>query len=278
MRAVINNLIQLEELGFTKSEQNVTGNKETRERLDASIVSMAENLPDDVRTTYQKLRTKYAVFITPIAQNGCSACGLRLPRSLVQLVRRADMVHCCPNCARILYWPELPVHYAKQPRRRSDPVKAGISRFSSTTLMIPRLKSTDKAGIISEMSEKMMKEGFIDDGSRLKDAALQREAIISTAVDHGLALPHVRGVEGGGLTLALGISKKGVHFDSPNKKLTHIFFFMTIPTAASGFYLRLLAGLTETFMNAEARKAITVPKEPEKLWAALVKLTRKTIR
>lgn len=165
-----------------------------------------------------------------------------------------------------------------QPRRRSDPAKPGISRFSSVKLMLPRLESNDKAGVTNEIADKMMTEGFIDEGSRLKDAALQREAILSTAVDHGLAFPHVRGVEGGGLTLALGISKNGVHFGSPDKKLTHIFFFIVIPTAASVFYLRLLAGLTETFMNAEARKAIMIPKEPESLWAAFVKLTRSTVR
>lgn len=48
--------------------------------------------------------------------------------------------------------------------------------------------------------------------------------------------------------------------------------------AASAFYLKLLAGLTETFMNPENRKALLVPKDAEALWKVLVKVTRSTIK
>ena len=47
----------------------------------------------------------------------------------------------------------------------------------------------------------------------------------------------------GGLTLALGVSKKGVRFDDAGN-VVNIVFFITIPTAVSAFYLRLMSGLT----------------------------------
>ena len=109
------------------------------------------------------------------------------------------------------------------------------------------------------------------------ESALRREAILSTAVDNSLAIPHVRGVEGGGLTLALGLSHKGIRFNSSDKSFSRIIFFIVIPTAASAFYLKLLAGLAETFMEPETRKAIMAEEEPEKLWKALVKATKKKI-
>jgi mannitol/fructose-specific phosphotransferase system IIA component (Ntr-type) len=108
--------------------------------------------------------------------------------------------------------------------------------------------------------------------------ALQREAIVSTAVDHGLAFPHVRGVEGGGLTLACGLSRKGIPFGEEDKKPTKILFFMVIPTAASAFYLKLLAGLAESFTDAENRKAVLAAKDQDELWKALSKVTRATIK
>jgi mannitol/fructose-specific phosphotransferase system IIA component (Ntr-type) len=88
----------------------------------------------------------------------------------------------------------------------------------------------------------MQDEGFVEDGDQLLELAMQREAIISTAVDSGMAFPHVRGVEGGGLTMAVGIHKKGVKFGGPGRSLTRIFFFMVIPTATSAFYLKLISG------------------------------------
>jgi mannitol/fructose-specific phosphotransferase system IIA component (Ntr-type) len=79
------------------------------------------------------------------------------------------------------------------------------------------------------------------------------------------------------LTLGLGLSAKGIRFDGHEKALTRIVFFMVIPTAASAFYLKLLAGLAETLADSDSRKALMAEEAPEKLWKVLVKLTKKTV-
>jgi mannitol/fructose-specific phosphotransferase system IIA component (Ntr-type) len=96
-------------------------------------------------------------------------------------------------------------------------------------------------------------------------------------MENGLAFPHVRGVEGGGLTLAMGVSKKGIPWDDAGK-LVNIVFFITIPTAVSAFYLRLMSGLTETFLKEQNREAILEAKTSEELWKALLKTTRYSIK
>lgn len=52
---------------------------------------------------------------------------------------------------------------------------------------------------------------------------------------------------------------------------------MVIPTAASAFYLKLLAGLTQTFRKEDARKKLMEAETPEALWKALLKATKGTI-
>jgi len=79
------------------------------------------------------------------------------------------------------------------------------------------------------------------------------------------------------LTLALGISRKGVKFGGPSRTLTRVIFLMVIPTAASAFYLKLLSGLTQTFRKEEAREKLFTADSPESLWKALVKATKTTI-
>ncbi len=143
--------------------------------------------------------------------------------------------------------------------------------------MIPRLAAKTREDAIAELAGVMADEGFVDDKKSLRDEALKREAVLSTAVDHGLAFPHVRGVEGGGLAFALGLSPKGIRFDD-HGKLTKIVFLIAIPTAATAFYLKLLAGLTETFHGADSRKTLLAAKDPDALWKTLIKLTRTTIR
>jgi PTS system nitrogen regulatory IIA component len=277
MHPKINHLIQLQELSLIRAEQKAHRHGHRLDELDASIATLTGELAPDIQALVSRMQKRDSIMIVPMTNGFCNGCGMRLPTSHVQAVKVSDHIQVCPICTRILYFEDgLPRNIGKAPRR-TEPRKVGIARFSSPTLMIPKLKATTRDEVIAEMAEKMKQAGFVDDSDKLVDGALKREAIVGTAVDHGIAFPHVRGVEGGGLTLALGLSVKGVKFDGQDKALTRIVFFMVIPTAASAFYLKLLAGLAETFADAEARKALLAEELPEKLWKTLIKLTKKTI-
>ena len=143
--------------------------------------------------------------------------------------------------------------------------------------MIHNVQATTVAEAIFELAQAMEKKNFVSGSEKLVQAALEREAVLSTAMENGLAFPHVRGVEGGGLTLALGVSKKGITWDD-NKNTANLIFFITIPTAVSAFYLRLMAGLTETFLKEQNRELILQAESAEQLWKALNKATRYTIK
>ena len=277
MHPKINHLIQLQELTLIRTEQKAHRHGHRLDELEASIRVLTEELPVDIQGLVVRMQKRDLVIAVPMANGTCTGCGMRIPTSLVQAVKVSSHLEVCPICTRILYFQEgLPRHVGAAPRR-GDPRKVGIARFSSLSLMIPKLEAGTREDAIRELARKMQESGFVDDAEKLVEASLKREAIVSTAVDHGLAFPHVRRVEGGGLTLGLGISSKGIKFDGHDKTLSRIIFFMVIPTAASAFYLKVLAGLAETFSDPEARKALLAEESPEKLWKTLVKLTKKTI-
>lgn len=278
MNPTANHLVQLQELILIRDEQKITSDGTHLQAIDKSIDGMTDQLPKVVRDLFEKLLKKDHVIVVPVTDGSCSACLMKLPISQVQAVRISEQVLACPSCARLLYYPEgAPRSVGARPRRMA-PRKVGIARFSAQGLMVPRLEGGNAESVITELAGKMEEQGFLDRADRLIEQALRREAVVSTAVDHGLAFPHVRGVEGGGLTLALGLAPRGIHFDGVETGLTRIVFFLMIPTAASAFYLKLLAGLTETFMKADARKTLLANKDQEKLWKSLVKLTRSTIK
>ena len=274
---LINQLIQLQDLIFTREQQQAASVGGRMSTLDEAIQSMMSDLPPDLATQFRKAIQKNGIGIAPVSNGVCSACGMALPVSQVPHVRAADSMHRCRNCARFLYVADGAPRRLGLRRSRGEPVQVGIARFSSPDLMLPDLESTDRDGAIGELCRKLQAEGFVDNGERLQEEALRRETIMTTAVDHGLAFPHVRGVEGGGLTLALGISRKGVRFSPGAKQLSRLIFLMVIPMAASAFYLKLLSGLTQSLREEDAREALLKPKTPEELWKALLKATRSTI-
>ncbi len=276
---LINTLVQLQELILVRSEQDASMANKHLSQLNSTIDSLLSSIPDDTRSLFQRIEKKDMLAIVPISNNVCSGCGLTLPVSLVYAVRAGEKLYQCTNCARILYYPEVrPRRVNRKILGRSEPRRTGIARFSSLSLMMPRLASNERDKVVEEIAMKMEVERFVDDGAKLTNIALEREAVLSTAVDHGLAFPHARGVEGGGLTLALGISQKGIKFEPSERTLTHIVFFIVIPTAASVFYLRLLAGLSQTFSKKDAREKLLAAPTPEDLWQVLIKVTKNTIK
>ncbi len=280
MQKVINHLVQLQELTLARAEQETTMPGGQLSQLDTAIQTLVDDLPVDIQSSFSRMLKKSPLAIVPVANKNCSACGMSLPASLIQTVRSAERLQTCPNCGRLLYFTTIAprrIVAAGSGRRRNDPPKVGIERFSAPDLMIARLESTDRDGAIAELCHLMEEKQFVDNGQLLCEEALKREAIVSTAVDQGLAFPHVRGVEGGGLTLACGISEKGIKFGGPSRTLTRIIFFIVIPTAASAFYLKLLSGLTEAFRKEDARVKILAAETPDALWKTLVKTTKSAV-
>lgn len=274
IQKIITELIQLQELILARHQHQTVKKNPHIKGLTQSIETMSEELPEGLMTHFNRLLEKSPIAIAPITQGKCSGCGMALPNSLVNSVHAAQQLYRCPTCTRILYYRETEVkRLPAERRRRFAPKLVGLERFSSQKLMIPRLQGETMEEVLAEICGKMEAEGFVESKEMLLDKALEREAIISTAVDHGIAFPHVRGVEGGGLTLCVGTHKKGIKFNPEGSRLTRLFLFMAIPTAASAFYLKLVAGLAEVLHDKNTREEILKASDPEELWELLCEAT-----
>ncbi len=278
MKRIINCLVQFQELLEARAQQLALGTEARLTELDASIAAIVKSLDPALARTFVRLHERGHTAIVPVINGACTGCGMTLPISLGHEVRAATALHQCPSCSRYLFMPDMLLGRRPPSETRSGRVpRTGIARFSSPQLMIPQLEATERDAALAEICSVLVREGFVEKNSDLLEHALRREAILSTALDNGLAFPHVRGVEGGGLTLALALKPKGLRFSPEARMLTRIIFFVVIPAAASAFYLKLLAGLTKTFGIAENREKLLAAETPEQLWKTLCQCTRRTI-
>ena len=278
MNKLLNQLIQLQDLNFTLEEQRALLAETCLMELEDSINALSKTLPGNVLRLFETLHKRHATAVVPVTGGICSGCGVTLPTSLAYEVHMTREIMQCPRCTRIIYAGEGSLRQLKRIAKPGEKPTAGIARFSSSQLMIPNLEAKSREEGISEMIGIMSSEGFIENPESLLSAALNREAIVPTAVEHGLAFPHVRGVEGGGLIFSLGMKKQGLKFGAPRDRLTRIMFFIVIPFAASAFYLQLIAGLMETFRETEARDKLLECSTPDEMWKSLITLTKKTIK
>ena len=275
MKSQINVLRQLQELVLTRDEHHQTGDGRHLDSLNDSIEALHRKLEAQVCGLYDRLYKKSHIVISAMSNNCCAVCGMQVPIAQGQQVRMAQHLITCSSCGRILFASDgdAPRNVAESPDR--DNPKTGISRFSAEELMIADLDASTREEAIAALARAMEDNKFIANADNLVSQALERESILSTAVGEGLAFPHVRGVEGGGLTLAMGVSKKGIDWDGDK---VHIVFLSAIPVAVSAFYLRLMAGLTQAFDKEANRKAIVTAADGAALWKALQKATRTTVK
>ena len=101
-----------------------------------------------------------------------------------------------------------------------------IMDFLSKKAILTEIKSTNKEDVIKEMVDLLIEAGDVEKRNRNKliDALMSREALGSTAIGQGIAIPHAKCDCVDKLVAAFGLSKKGVDFDSLDGELAYIFF------------------------------------------------------
>lgn len=109
------------------------------------------------------------------------------------------------------------------------------------------LESTAKKKVIEELLDKLItaKRFKKDRKKELLSLLLAREKMGSTAIGHGIALPHIR-IEGiKDIVLALGVSDAGVDFDALDSAPVHIVFLIISSQKEAGLHLKVLAHVAQ---------------------------------
>jgi len=265
-------LRQIQHLVLIRDEEVKVGGGTRTAELSEQMAKLAEGLDAEAAALYRRLSAKNRIFLSPISKGNCSACGLAVPTSRLQHVIGKDAFVVCDSCGRILYKPDVK---ATGLRSDSPDPKFLLSRFSTAKLMVPKLKATTPEEAMRELCAVLAKEKVIADPEKVVAAALERETILTTAVGHGLAFPHMRGVEEGMLTFACGVSPMGIDW---NGQLVHLVFFTTLPVVASPFYLKLLAAIAKTFEDDEKLPFVLAATDAKTLWKELNKATRVAVK
>jgi nitrogen PTS system EIIA component len=120
------------------------------------------------------------------------------------------------------------------------------------------LKSETKMDVISEMVTMLADGGVIEKKHKNKiiEGLMAREALGSTAIGQGIAIPHTKSDTVSNLVAALAISKKGVNFDSLDGEPAHIFFLLVAPSDSAGPHLKALARVSRLLKDKFFRDSL----------------------
>ena len=133
-----------------------------------------------------------------------------------------------------------------------------ITEFLGRDALTNDLQATTKTEVIQELVEILIESKAIEKKYKNKviDILLAREALGSTAIGQGIAIPHGKSDCTDTLVAALGISKKGVNFDSLDGEPAHIFFLLVAPADSAGPHLKALARVSRLLKDKFFRDSL----------------------
>ncbi|MDA0337790.1 MAG: PTS sugar transporter subunit IIA [bacterium] len=131
------------------------------------------------------------------------------------------------------------------------------------------LAADDKVGVLQELLSRAGSAlGLVDTGPLLQ-RVLDREAICSTAVNRGVAIPHARSPEIEGVDANLGIHRQGLDYDSPDGQPVHLVFLVLSSEIATPAYLSVLGRIARIFHREDMQQKLLAAASPQDIIQAI---------
>ena len=146
-----------------------------------------------------------------------------------------------------------------------------ILDFLCSKAVTADLASKDKKQIIEDLVNLLINADVIEKRSKSKiiETLMAREALGSTAIGQGIAIPHGKCENVDKLVAALGISKRGVDFDSLDGEPVYIFFLLIAPVDSAGPHLKALARISRLLKDKYFRENLKAAKDERALLALI---------
>jgi mannitol/fructose-specific phosphotransferase system IIA component (Ntr-type) len=149
-----------------------------------------------------------------------------------------------------------------------------LSELIQHDLVKLNLEAIDKWAAIEELVDHLIAAHELRIGDRQDaiDAVFARERSLSTGLEHSLAVPHGAGDFVSDILGCIGISRRGIPFDSLDGKDARLIVLLIIPKDAFQRHVRTLAGIARLARNPEFRERIIAAEDADQVMDAIIEL------
>jgi PTS system nitrogen regulatory IIA component len=123
--------------------------------------------------------------------------------------------------------------------------------------VILNLAVRTKREVLAAMASSLAKVEPQIEADRLLAVLQEREALQSTGIGEGVAIPHGKLAGLDRLVASFARSPEGVDFESIDGQATHHFFLLVVPEHSGGQYLKALARISRFFRDASFRQKLS---------------------
>jgi len=139
-----------------------------------------------------------------------------------------------------------------------------LSELLKPRAVAPSLKATVKREVMVELVELLEAGHGLDSHGEILDQVMRREAMMSTGIGNGVAIPHGKARATDRMVAACAISAQGVEFDAADGEPTYIFLLLVSPEN-----VKVLANISRLLKEESVRKQLREAGSAAALLAAL---------
>ncbi|MDA5109241.1 fructose-specific PTS transporter subunit EIIC [Brevibacillus thermoruber] len=139
-----------------------------------------------------------------------------------------------------------------------------VDLLKADTIVL-HLSATTKEEVLDELIAKLDEAGRLHSREEMKQAILAREALGSTGIGDGIAIPHAKTAAVKTPSIAFGFSKEGIDFDSLDQQKAHLFFMIAATADANQAHLETLALLSQMLMDESFRQQLMQAETKEQV-------------
>jgi PTS system nitrogen regulatory IIA component len=134
---------------------------------------------------------------------------------------------------------------------------------------ILELTSSAKDDLLAELAGALAQADSRLDAAALLGVLREREALQSTGIGEGVAIPHGKLSGLDRLVATFARSSAGVDFDSIDGQPTQLFFLLVVPEQSGGQHLKALARISRFFRDAAFRERLLAAADLDAVFRAI---------
>ena len=134
------------------------------------------------------------------------------------------------------------------------------------------LETDTKDAVLEEMIQMMLFSPNVEDEKAFRKAVFEREALMSTGLGLGIAIPHIKIKSVRDITIGIGIHKQGLDWEALDNEPVHIVVMIAGSDQQHDVYLRTLSKIVLVLKNKSRREKMVEASTPEEIVSQFINI------
>jgi mannitol/fructose-specific phosphotransferase system IIA component (Ntr-type) len=153
-----------------------------------------------------------------------------------------------------------------------------LTKFISKGCVVPELEATSKAAALEELTGLLFRRRRLRGGGAALEQIMSREAIESTGIGHGIAVPHARVLGLKQLVCAVGRASEGLDFMAVDKDPVHLIFLICYPPSHQTTYLNFISTVAKLLREQDSLKGILAAQSAADIFEVMEELSATLVK